>query len=517
VTHYDHLIVGSGFGGSVAALRLCEKGYRVGLLEQGGVVDRAAIDRAHRSPRALLFEPGLGAYGYFSQRIFRHVGVVGGVGFGGGSNVYAGVLLRPEPEIFRRPAWQIAGTDWAASLEPAYALAAKMLGRTECPFRGPQDDALERTARRMGAGTSFGPVHLAINFDGEGDPYFGGQGPERVPCDLSGECLITGCRTGGKNTLDKNYLYLAQKLGLAVHLRRKATSVRPLGRDGDGYEVTTIDPANPQHTEAFRARNVVVASGVLGTLELLLRCRDVHRTLPRLSPRLGRGVSTNSEAIVGVLADDRPDLDLSKGPAISSHFYVDDTHITQNRFGAGQSLLRYQAVPMVDDDRPKRRAARTVASMLAHPARTVGLWRAKRWHERLTLLTVMQHRDYEVDMELRSGLVGGHRLATRDTGHSPLSYLPIANEAARIFAEEVGGVPFSSIFEGVGGKSMTAHILGGCAFGAGPDTGVIDERHEVFGYPGLFVVDGSAIPSNLGVNPTWTITALAERAMTLMG
>lgn len=506
----DVAIIGSGFGGSVAALRLAEQGRRVVVLERGRRHAPEDYLAARRDPRRYLWEPALGlTRGFFWQRVFRHVGIIGATGIGGGSIVWAGVLLEPDTPFFRDPAWAHLHPDWRGELAAHYATAARMLGRTPSPFLGEMDEHLRAAARAAGREDTFGPTPMAIWFGEEGvtvpDPFFGGEGPERTGCRLCGSCLV-GCPHGAKNTLDKNYLWLAERRGAEIRPEHEVTSIVPLP-EGAGYELTVAG------RPPVRAREVVLAGGVLGTLELLYRCRDDHGTLPHVSARLGDRVRTNSEAITAVLADD-PDADLTRGPSISSEFYPDaHTHVTQNRFVGGWHL-RFQLGPMVDDPDPRRRARRTLRAIAAHPGRHARLLLARNFERRISPISVMQHADNELRFAWRRSPARPWRRVLRSElgeGDPAPSYLPQANAAARAFAASIGGTPLNLLIESVGGKSFTAHILGGAVMGASPAEGVVSTDHEVFGHPGLYVVDASAIPANVGVNPSLTITAMAER------
>lgn len=506
---YDVAIVGSGFGGAVSALRLAEQGRRVVVLERGRRHTGEDYLAARRDPRRYLWEPALGLRrGFFWQRVFQHVGIIGATGVGGGSIVWAGVLLEPDTPFFTDPAWAHLRPDWRAELTEHYATAARMLGRTPAPFAGPMDDHLHAAAKAAGRESTFGPTPMAIYFGEEGrtdpDPFFGGEGPERTGCKLCGGCLV-GCPYGSKNTLDQNYLWLAERRGAEVRAEHEVTNITPL--DGGGY---ALDIAGRR---AVRAREVVLAGGVLGTLELLYRCRDEHGSLPHVSRRLGERVRTNSEAITAVLADD-PGADLTRGPSISSEFYPDDhTHVTQNRFVGGWHL-RFQLGPMIDDPDPRRRARATLRAILRHPGRHARVVFARNFEQRISPISVMQHADNELRLAYGRSPFRPWRRVLRSqlgAGDAAPSYLPQANATARAFADSIGGTPLNLLIESVGGKSFTAHILGGAVMGADAGEGVIDTDHEVFGHPGLYVVDASAIPANVGVNPSLTITAMAER------
>ncbi|MCP4872712.1 MAG: GMC family oxidoreductase [Proteobacteria bacterium] len=515
----DFLVIGSGFGGSVSALRLAQKGYSVAVLEQGSSLTPERIAQADRSLKHLIWEPALGADGYFTQEIFRHVGVIGGVGVGGGSLVFAGVLLRPKDAFYEDPAWDSLGVDMRAELAPHFATAERMLGRHVVPRLGRQDELLRQTAASLGQEATFGPVPLAVYFGEPGvtapDPFFDGRGPDRTGCQSCARCT-TGCPHGAKNSLDQNYLWLAQAQGATLHERRKAQSIRPL--PGGGFEVLARDPLQKRTTERFEATRVVLSAGVLGTLRLLLACRE-QGALPDLSSRLGQAVRTNSESLVGIVARDAS-LDLTDGPTISSDFYANDhTHITQNRFSPAHGFVKWQMGPMADGAHRLVRALKVLALLVLRPLTTLRIYTARNWTKRSTLLTVMQHLDNQITFAwARSWLPPFRRgLRTRvAAGQRAPAYIPEANAAARAFARQVDGIPVNLTPESVAGVSATAHILGGCAMGPSAEQGVVGPDHQVHGVAGLYVVDASAIPANLGVNPSLTITAMAERCMSLI-
>jgi len=517
---YDVIVIGSGFGGSVAALRLREKGYSVAVLEMGRRISRSDMTRAVKSPLALFWMPGLGMRGFFTQRFFKHVNVVNGVGVGGGSLVYAAVLLQPPSAFYQDPSWNNLGIDWCTELDPHYQTASRMLGVTPCPTHHTQDDFLYQTAERLGVKDTYGSVPLGIYFGSSEaevpDPYFDGTGPPRIGCSSCGACL-GGCETGAKNSLDLNYLYLAENLGADILPLRKATLIRKV--EG-GYEVEIAHPLKRKRKiEPLRTHSVVLAAGVLGTLELLFRCRDAG-TLPQISKTLGQQVRTNSEAIVGVLSKDRA-IDLTQGPAISSDFYLNDhTHVTQNRLPPSYWFMKLYSGPLVDGDRPHLRAIKTLWNFVRHPGISSASIRVLRnWHKRISLLSIMQSIDNQMAFTWGRSVISGFKVGLQSTtpsGKSAPAYIPEANQAARAYAQISDGIPHNSLLESVLNMSVTAHILGGCSIGASADQGVIDPQHQVFGYPGLYVVDGAAIPANIGVNPSLTITAMAERAMSLI-
>ncbi len=514
----DYAIVGSGFGGAVAALRLAEKGYSVIVLEQGRRISKADMTRAAASPRHLLWLPSAGLKGFFAQEFFRHVNVIRGIGVGGGSLVYAAVLLTPRDAFFADSNWSSLA-DWKVELAPHYAVARHMLGVARNPYWGSMDELIRQTAERMGAGDSVGNVEQGIFFGTPGveseDPFLAGQGPRRQGCTQCGNC-ITGCAEGAKNSLDKNYLYLAEKQGARIRASRRVERLEPLAGGGFRLLSRCMDGGT---TESLRARNVVLAAGVLGTVELLLRSRYEHGTLPALSAQLGRRVRTNSEAIVAAVTDQAPP-DLRVGTTISSHFYpAEGTHITNNRMPASYEFMKWYTGPLIDDARPVWRALRTLVALLMPPWLHLRQWFRRRWHERVTVLTVMQQHDSDLRLDLVRPWWAPwrRRLATGlSEGRRAPSYLPLANQAARALAEVSGGLPLNTLMESVGNVSVTAHILGGCAIGADAASGVVDARHRVFGYPDLLVTDASVIPANIGVNPSLTITAMAERAMSFV-
>ncbi|SDW25875.1 GMC oxidoreductase [Marinobacter mobilis] len=511
---YDVIIIGSGFGGSVSALRLAEKGYRVAVLEQGRRLTNEDFHKAATNPTALAWMPALGMKGFFAQEVYQHVAILRGIAVGGGSIVYGAVSLEPKDAFYQDPAWCHLSDDWRAELAPHFRTARTMLGINDNPYRGIQDDWLEQAAKTMGAHDSFGSVPQSIYFgdlnDSPRDPYFDGEGPERKGCTQCGRCF-TGCAEGAKNSLDKNYLYFAEKLGVEVLPERKVTHI---SKSENGYLVHSEHSLNGTPHAPLVAANVIVAAGALGTMELLFACRDRYKTLPDIPASLGAHVRTNSEALVGILARDK-DIDVTHGASISTHFYADDsTHITQNRLPPSYGAMKLYMMPMIDGTRPLIRALKTLLAFVLKPSQGLFTWFARDWHKRTTYLTVMQHADNELAFGYGRTLLRGFRFGLKSRlakgGRTP-SFLPQANAAARAVAQASNGVAQNTVIESVANMSVTAHVLGGAVISDSAKNGVIDTNHQVFDHPGLYVVDGSAIPANLGVNPSLTITAMAER------
>lgn len=502
----DVAVVGSGFGGGVAALRHAEAGRDVVVLEQGRRLAREDLEAGGRSVRDLLWAPEVGLRGYFRQTVLRHVIVVHGVGVGGGSIVYAAVLLRPKPEAWRHGGWTSAGVDWAAELDPHYATAGAMLGVEPNPYEGAQDVWLREAAEAMGAGGTWAPTPQGISFS---------------DCVRCGACL-TGCVHGAKNSVDRTYLARAEALGARVVPQSRAQRLVRL--PGGGWRLDVVDPLRRRSSvSSVTAREVVLAGGVLGTTELLLASRDRWRTLPWASPALGRHVRTNSEAFTAVLQPDSS-VDVSAdGATISSDFHPDaSTHVTQNRFPASYSFMKWYLAPVVDAGTRGARLRGTLAEMVRRPAAATANARARDWSRRVTVLTVMQHDDNEISLELHRGPLGWGLRSRLAPGADPIpTYLPQANAAARAVAQASGGTAYGTLLDPLLGIGATAHVLGGAVIAASPSDGVVDAEHRVYAsadgdvHEDLRVLDGSVVPANVGVNPSLTITALAERAMSL--
>jgi len=522
VDKYDVLVVGSGFGGSVAALRLAEKGYRVAVLEAGRRYGPEDFARTNWDLRRSLWIPKLFCHGILRLTLLSDVLVGSGAGVGGGSLVYANTLPIPRREVFKRPDWP-AGQDWESELAPHYATARRMLGATTNPRLTRADEVLKECADDIGKGATFHPTEVAVFFGEPGkavpDPYFGGEGPERSGCVFCGGCMV-GCRHNAKNTLDKNYLYLAEKLGVDIYPDTQVDRIAPVAHRG--FELSSFRSTRlfRRGRNTWRAPMVVVAAGVLGTIDLLLRARE-EKWLPDLSPSLGRQVRTNSEAIVGATSYSK-DADFSEGVAITSSIYPDDvTHIQPVRYPRGSDFIGLLAKPLTDGGPGMPRPLRFLVNSVVRPGDLLRSLMPRGWAQRTILLLVMQVTDNDLRLVRRRRWFWPFRLhlasaaSTSGDKRNP-SYIPIANDMARRVAKKIGGWPSSSVNEVLFDIPSTADILGGAVIGSDFETAVCDDRNRVFGYPGLYVVDGSAIPVNLGVNPSLTITAVAERAMSLI-
>ena len=516
---YDWLVIGSGFGGSVCALRLAEKGYSVGVLECGRRFADDELPSATSDVRRYFWHPKLGMKGIFQLTTFRHIAVVSGCGVGGGSLGYANTLYTPPRPFYEDPQW--AGLeDWESALAPHYAEAQRMLGVVQNPHDDHVDGLLRELAEELGVGATYKKTPVGIFFGEPGetvsDPYFGGEGPDRTGCVLCGRCMV-GCPHGAKNTLVKNYLYFAERLGAAVMPERTVVDVRPLG-DGSGAEGYAVESERSgawvRRRETLRARGVIVAAGALGTNKLLARCRQ-RRSLPRISPRLGELVRTNSESILSVTVPADYPHDLTRRVAITSSIYPDpNTHIETVTYGdAGDSMHRLYTL-MVGDGTRVTRPLKWLALVARHPIRLLKVLFPKRWSRRTIILLVMQTLDNAITLRPRKGPFGTFWLTTEEHAQRPTpTFIPIANKAAEWFAERTRGVAQSSVMEALFNIPTTAHILGGAVIAADPQHGVVDARQRVFGYDNLLVCDGAVVPANVGVNPSLTITALAEHAM----
>lgn len=531
---YDVLVVGSGFGGAVSALRLTEKGYRVGVLEAGRRFTRSELPRNSWDLKNFLWAPTLGLYGIQRIHLLGNVMVLAGAGVGGGSLNYANTLYEPLAPFFDDPQWKDI-TDWREELGPYYDQAKRMLGVRLNPTMTPSDIHLKATAQAMGIGDTFHMAPVGVFFgdgeDGDGtakarpggevpDPFFGGAGPSRKACTECGECM-TGCRHGAKNTLNENYLHLAQKAGAVVHPMTSVVAVTENSRGGYAVKTLPTDNRKKGKGRTFTAREVVVAAGTYGTQTLLHRMKGTG-LLPRISSRLGELTRTNSEGLVGSQTSDRryrkkhgtARADFTRGVAITSSIHPDEnTHIEPVRYGKGSNSMG--ALTVLQVPYGAHRVRRWLLELVKHPTLAARSLSNRRWSERTIIGLVMQSLDNSLTTYRKPGGVGKGLLTARQGHGAPNpTQIEAATRSATLLAEEINGFAGSNVGE-LMGTPLTAHFLGGCPIGATADDGVIDPYHRLYGHPGISVVDGSAVSANLGVNPSLTITAQAERAMSL--
>ncbi|MFE7616813.1 GMC oxidoreductase [Streptomyces sp. NPDC057496] len=529
---YDVLVVGSGFGGAVSALRLTEKGYRVGVLEAGRRFTRSELPKNSWDLKNFLWAPALGLYGIQRIHLLGNVMVLAGAGVGGGSLNYANTLYEPLAPFFDDPQWKDI-TDWREELGPYYDQAKRMLGVRLNPTMTPSDVHLKATAQAMGIGDTFHMAPVGVFFgdgeDGDGsararpggevtDPFFGGAGPSRKACTECGECM-TGCRHGAKNTLNENYLHLAQQAGAVVHPMTSVVAVVEDSRGGYAVKTLPTDNRKKGKGRTFTARRVVVAAGTYGTQTLLHRMKDTG-LLPRISPRLGELTRTNSEGLVGSQTTDRryrrkhgaARVDFTRGVAITSSIHPDEnTHIEPVRYGKGSNSMG--ALTVLQVPYGAHRVRRWLLELAKHPALALRSLSNRRWSERTIIGLVMQSLDNSLTTYRKPGGIGKGLLTARQGHGAPNpTQIEAATRGASLLAEEINGFAGSNVGE-LMGTPLTAHFLGGCPIGATAEDGVIDPYHRLHGHPGISVVDGAAVSANLGVNPSLTITAQAERAM----
>ena len=512
---FDVVVIGSGFGGSVAALRLREKGYTVAVLEAGRRFEDKDFPKTSWRLRKFLFAPALGLYGIQRIHALPDVLILCGAGVGGGSLVYANTLYQPGDKYFDDPQWKSI-TDWKSELTPFYELARRMLGVEINPYFSPSDQAMKEVADHMGVGETFTLTPLGIYFGkGEGiessDPYFGGVGPARTGCTNCGSCM-TGCRHNAKNTLPKNYLGLAEKAGAQVFPLTTATK---LEQRGDGsWKITTkkTDDVFGSRGKTFIARDVVMAAGTYNTQKLMHTFKAT--TLPKISDFLGNLSRTNSEALTGAIMPTTK-IDFSRGAAITSSFYPSpDTHVEPVRYGKRSNSMGLLQTLLTDGWTSKERRRHWVKQFVAQPSLFAKILNVHKWSERTVITLVMQNVDSSIKVFRKRGLFGYKLTSINDSENPNATYIPVANETVKKVAENYGGIAAGTVGDLIGAP-FTAHFVGGCVIGTDEKSGVIDPYHRVYNYPTLHVVDGSTITANLGVNPSLTITAQAERAFAM--
>ena len=514
---YDFVIIGSGFGGSVSALRLAEKGYSVCVVERGKRWRDEDYPKTNWQFWKWLWAPKLFSTGIQNLTFLKNVLALSGSGVGGGSLVYCAVLLEPPRPFFEDPQWRDLDEDWQKTLAPFYQTARRMLGVTENPKLWKSDALLREYARDIGRESYFKPTEVGIFFGDPDvetpDPYFGGKGPARKGCDFSGRCMI-GCRQGGKNSLDRNYLYLAEQLGVKIISETKVEEIAPLP-DG-GYRLGMRKSTGWFNLKKRRmtARGVVVAAGALGSNRLLLHCKD-KGLLPDLSDRLGKTVRTNSEVLAGAVSRDKR-ADFSEGISITSSLFVNEnTHIEPVRYPRGSDLMFWLSSLATEGGTRLTRPLKFLANILRHPLLFLKTLKPFGWAKRSIILLVMQNLDNRLDLSLKRKWYWPFKktLSSKWQSSSIPSYIPEANHAAAALAKKIDGYASNAVTEVLFNMPLSAHILGGCVMGASREKGVIDKECRAFGYNNLYIIDGSAVSANLGVNPSLTITAIAEYAM----
>lgn len=522
----DQVIIGSGFGGSVSALRLTEKGHKVIILEKGKRRNDKDFAETNMDKKNYMWMPLLGWKGVTQFSFSNKVTILHGVGVGGGSQVYANVHMIPDDEVFSSPAWTKSGQDWKNKLAPYYALAQRMLGTAHNEYTNIADDTLRDVAKDMGYGETFKTVNTGVFFPQEDklqgkvfpDPYFNGDGPERETCQMCASCTI-GCRHNAKNTLMKNYLFFAERNGAEIRAESTVTCIETINNDNgaSGYVVTVEVAGGKEYT--LRTRGVVVSAGVMGTIPLLLNMRDKFKTLPNISKCLGQQVRTNSETLTTA---NNMNVEVSEGLSISSFASVDDTtNMEITRFGKGSDGIWWYLpyVPLVSGEGITR-FGRMLKNTLFHPIKTYKVWKPSGKSKNSLIMLVMQKSEAFLHFEWERKWYKGFKKSitfTQKEGDTPLTVsFPSAEKATRLYAEKLGGQAGSALSEILTGAPMTAHIMSGVSIGSDTSNGVVDQTGEVFGYKNLRVLDASIIPGNLGVNPSLTITALSEHAMSLL-
>ena len=527
---FDFIVIGSGFGGSVSAHRLAEKGYRVAVMEMGRRWTPDNLPRTSWSLRRWIWRPNLGLRGFFNMRFFKHVTIFHGCAVGGGSITYASTLLPPPEKVWEAGSWT-GLADWKTEMPEHYGTASRMLGVTENKILGPADYLLKKAAEAAGFGHTFYCTKVGIFEPADGeqgnqtfpDPYFGGEGPARTTCLGCGGCMM-GCRHGAKNTLDLGYLYLAEKHGAKVFPETRVVNVKPLDGMGDGstgYEVSTVKSTAffRRQPRRFTCRGVIFSASSLGTMELLFKLKE-KGSLPAVSSQLGQHVRTNSESLIGARTPGYSQ-DLSQGVAIGCGIYIDEhTHIEAVRYPSGSDAMGFLTTILTNGRPGPQRIAlwlkNVIISLLRHPFKTVRVLQPVGWAREFVCLLCMQALDGEIEMRWQRPWFWPFRKFLVSRGEKVPTYIPKANEFAQKYAQLTGGFPMSMLPEILFDVPGTAHCIGGCVIADSSTHGVVDSHHRVFNYTNMYICDGSVVAANLGVNPSLTITALAERAMSFI-
>jgi cholesterol oxidase len=527
---FDFIVIGSGFGGSVSAHRLAEKGYRVAVMEMGRRWTPDNLPRSSWSIHRWIWRPNLGLRGFFNLRFFKHATIFHGCAVGGGSITYASTLLSPPEKVWEAGSWT-GLADWKAEMPQHYGTASRMLGVTENRILGPADVLLKKAAEAAGFGHTFYCTNVGIFQPAEGqpgnqtfpDPFFGGEGPARTTCIGCGGCMM-GCRYGAKNTLDLGYLYLAEKHGARVFPETRVVNVKPLGGISDGsagYEVDTVKSTAfiRRQPRRFSCRGVIFSASSLGTMELLFKLKE-KGSLPAISSQLGQHVRTNSESLIGARTPGYSQ-DVSQGVAIGSGVYIDEhTHIEAVRYPSGSDAMGFLTTILTNGRPGPQRIAlwlrNVIVSLLRHPFKTVRVLQPLGWAREFVVLLCMQALDGEIEMRWQRPWFWPFRKFLVSRGEKVPTYIPKANEFAQKYAQLTGGFPMSMLPEILFDVPGTAHCIGGCVIADSSTHGVVDSHHRVFHYKNMYICDGSVVAANLGVNPSLTITALAERAMSFI-
>jgi cholesterol oxidase len=510
---YDYIIVGSGFGGSVSALRLSEKGYKVLVIEKGKWFEASDFPKTNWNFRKWLWMPGLRFFGIMKLTIFKHVAVLSGTGVGGGSLVYANTLPIPKSTFFKTGSWSKLH-NWEKELAPYYTQALKMLGAAKNPKLFDGDIGLQKVAQKLGLEDKFDATNVAVYFGEENvtksDPYFGGMGPSRTGCNYCGACM-TGCRNDSKNTLDKNYLYLAQKHGAEILAEHEVYDVRPIDAENgkNGYEIA-LKTSTKLFTKRkkIKSTGIIFSGGVLGTVKLLLQLKN--SSLPNISEKIGQDIRTNNETLVSVSSLEK-DTNFSKGVAIGSILDTDEnSHLEICRYSEGSNAWKLMHLPYVVGSNIFSRLGKVIVSLLKSPVPYFKIYFSNSWAKKTVVLLFMQTLDSTLRFKRN---IFGFMSSTVSSGKKPTPFIPESIKLIEEYSHAVNGVSTSFALETIAGIPSTAHILGGAVMAKNHSEGVIDKDNKVFGYEHMFIIDGSMISANPGVNPSLSITAIAERAM----